>query len=383
MRPQSAPTTVAAMRPRMKNSYCSGSNIVLVFLLLMDAAAGAVWPTAQPVRRLRHQGQAVVLDDVHLRAVGLQQRLRVVDLVRWPLCHDAPVDADDPGQVRGDSIKLVRRHDDRDVLVVELVQQVQDIVAGLDVHAGRRLVQEEDTWVADQRSRQENTLLLAPGEGADVPPRQGVDAKATHDRVGALAVLAAGPGQPAVPRPPQEDRLLHRYREVPIDRLQLRHVADAGPAIADLVPLHKQLPAVDIDGTEDGAQDGRLAGAAGTQDADAVPAHASQVDVPQHDVAGVAAGQVAELDDRLGGQNVMRCWMKHIESSGRTWPGWARRGIRGLWARRPWRKRRRPAPESSRACSPPSALCKSVACRQDRRAGCRPPACRRTWRRFR
>jgi hypothetical protein len=37
----------------------------------------------------------------------------------------------------------MRRQHDRDALVVEVVQQVQDVVSGRDVDAARRLIQQE------------------------------------------------------------------------------------------------------------------------------------------------------------------------------------------------------------------------------------------------
>ena len=66
--------------------------------------------------------------------------MRRDDPVRWAVGHDVPVQTDYPGQMHGDRVDLVRGHHDGDPGVVEVVQEVHDVVAGLEIDAGRGLV---------------------------------------------------------------------------------------------------------------------------------------------------------------------------------------------------------------------------------------------------
>ena len=75
-------------------------------------------------------------------------------------------------QVAGDAVQVVRREDDREAEVVQVVEQVEDVVAGADVDARRRLVHQQQVRIAEQCPGDEHALLLAAGELADVrdPP---------------------------------------------------------------------------------------------------------------------------------------------------------------------------------------------------------------------
>ncbi len=84
---------------------------------------------------------------------------------------------------------------------VQVGEQVQHVVAGVDVDAGRRLVEQQAARAAEQGAGQEHPLLLAAGELADVPLGQLGDAEAL-EHVAATsarsAALAQGTRRPAV-----------------------------------------------------------------------------------------------------------------------------------------------------------------------------------------
>ena len=133
---------------------------------------------AQPVRRgVGDQDEAVLADDPQVGAVRPAEDRRREDVVRVALGHDPPVDADDPRQVGGDRVELVGGEHDRDPVGVEVGEQVEDVVAGLEVDAARRLVEEQERRVGDQRAGQEDPLLLAAGQLADVAAGQAADAQ--------------------------------------------------------------------------------------------------------------------------------------------------------------------------------------------------------------
>ena len=57
--------------------------------------------------------------------------------------QNATVQADDPGEMGGDGVYFVGGHDNGDALVVELMEEVEELVPGLDVDAHGRFVEKE------------------------------------------------------------------------------------------------------------------------------------------------------------------------------------------------------------------------------------------------
>ena len=64
-------------------------------------------------------------------------------------------------------VHVVCRQEDRAPGPLELVDEVPELPAGLRIESGRRFVEEQEVRIADQRARQREPLLLAPGEHAD------------------------------------------------------------------------------------------------------------------------------------------------------------------------------------------------------------------------
>src|SRR5262249_52444766 len=120
-----------------------------------------------------------IADDAHVGAEGTGEDGGGENGGRWALGDDAGVDADDPGEVGGDGVELVGGHDDGDaVVLVEMGEEVEDVVAGFDVDAGGRFVEEEELGTTDQGAGQEGALLLTAGEVADVAVAELADAEA-------------------------------------------------------------------------------------------------------------------------------------------------------------------------------------------------------------
>ena len=70
---------------------------------------------------------------------------------------------DDPLAARRHAL-VMGNDDDRDALLVEPGQDVQDLLARAAVEIARRLVGEQERRVVHERPRDGNALLLAPGE---------------------------------------------------------------------------------------------------------------------------------------------------------------------------------------------------------------------------
>ena len=154
---------------------------------------------------------------------------------------------------------------------------------------------------ADQRARQEDPLLLAAREVADVAPRAVADAQPLQQLVHRVAVGLARPRErPGLGRQPHQHDLLDGDREAPVDRLKLRHVADADlPARAGRREADGAV--VDLGHAEHRPQHGRLAGAARPDD----PGELARIQAQRDAVPGPGCRRsrrrVVKLDERLVG----------------------------------------------------------------------------------
>lgn len=88
--------------------------------------------------------------------------------------------------------------DDGDASVAFLGQDGGDAGLGLGVEAGGRLVQEEQVRLLRDPLREQHTLALAAGEGAEPPVGEAGDAESVHALVHDRPVLAGE----SPPRPP-------------------------------------------------------------------------------------------------------------------------------------------------------------------------------------
>ena len=177
MNPRSAPARLATNRPLTKKAEVRGSRRDFV-----DDD-----PHAEVLENL-HAGAEGALEDIggdHLggRAVG----------------DDAAVHADDVGQVGGEAVEVMGGEDDRDAVLVQVGEQVQDVVPGRDIDPACRLVEEEELRLPQQGASEEHALLLAAGELADVAAGQITDAETVEHR-GDLGTLGLARPRQAAPR---------------------------------------------------------------------------------------------------------------------------------------------------------------------------------------
>ena len=70
--------------------------------------------------------------------------------------------------MRSDAVEVVGGQHDRNTVIVEVGEQVEHVVAGVDVHSRGRLVQEQKIGFAQQCTSDEHALLLSAGQRADV-----------------------------------------------------------------------------------------------------------------------------------------------------------------------------------------------------------------------
>ncbi len=65
-------------------------------------------------------------------------------------------------------VQFVGGEEDRDAVTVEVHEEMEDIVARLDVHTAGWFVEEQEARVADERAGEEDALLLTAGEVPDM-----------------------------------------------------------------------------------------------------------------------------------------------------------------------------------------------------------------------
>ena len=132
--------------------------------------------------------------------------------------------------MRRDAVQVVGGEHDRETVGVEVGEEVQHLVAGAHVDPGRGFVQQQHLRPAEQRPRDEHPLLLAAGELADVAISEAADAELLEHRVHFLPLVTRRPGQDAPSGPRHQHDLGDGDREVPVDRPDLRHVAERDAA---------------------------------------------------------------------------------------------------------------------------------------------------------
>ena len=184
---------------------------------------------------------------------------------------------------------------------VEVGEQVEDVVAGLEVDAARRLVEEQEAPGRAISARARKTRCCWPPDSSRMwRSRQPADPEPLEQPVDpARDPSARRPGPPRTLRPAaHQDDLADGRREVPVDGLELRHPADAGGRAAADRPAVDGDPALDArHDPDDRPQQRRLAGPRRPDDPDERPARDRQVDVAQDRRSVVAARDVLEPDE--------------------------------------------------------------------------------------
>jgi hypothetical protein len=76
------------------------------------------------------------------------------------VAHERAVQAGDALHVLGYEPDVVRHHDDGHAFI-ELSEELEDVLFRKHVDVRGRLIEDEQSWVRDQRARHEGTLQLA------------------------------------------------------------------------------------------------------------------------------------------------------------------------------------------------------------------------------
>jgi hypothetical protein len=194
--------------------------------------------------------------------------------------------------VRRHPVEVVRREQHGQAVAVQLVEQVEHLVARPHVHARRRLVHEQQLRPAQQRPGDEHALLLAAGQLADLPAGEVGDAQPLQHPRHLLPLGSGRSGQQARLAARHEHALRDGDREAPVDRLQLRHVRDRQARTPDhCAPLRAH-------GAQQQPEQRRLAGARRADHAGEGAGGDGEVDVGQDGAAVVAEGDTGQGEQR-------------------------------------------------------------------------------------
>ena len=119
-----------------------------------------------------------------------------------------------------DRTEIVGRNQQGTAVVAQLAQQGDDLGFGLDVNAGKRLIQQNDLALLSDGAGKEHPFFLSAGQLADLPVAIVAHPDAGQRRINHFPVMGFGPSQPAhMSVAAHHDDILHQYREGPVNVL--------------------------------------------------------------------------------------------------------------------------------------------------------------------
>ena len=184
-----------------------------------------------------HEGAFVVGDDPQLAPVVIivqvlppegkvpqhpaKSRFQIVmgkDCFRRPIGQHRALDQDGPVTEFRDRAQVMRRHQHHPPFVAQLAQQVDDLVLGLHVYAGKGFVQQDHLPVLRQGTRQKDPLALPAGQLSDLAVAELGHVDAAQGVVHRRMIGGFGTAQePHMPIAPHHYHILHQHRKGPID----------------------------------------------------------------------------------------------------------------------------------------------------------------------
>jgi hypothetical protein len=204
-----------------------------------------------------------------------------------------------PGVARGEVEVVQHHHDGATPLAVQALDQVEHVDLVREVEVGRRLVEQEQIGALGERHRDPRALSLPAGELIEGPGGE-------LGHAGPLECLADGRlvvrrplpvpslvGVPAAGDEVGDGQALGRDRRLRQHAEDLRDLAGGGAVDALAVEQHVALAGGQQ--PAQGAQEGRLAAAVGSDDRGDGAVEDVEVEAVDHDVVAVAQLQVARL----------------------------------------------------------------------------------------
>src|SRR5438270_9339970 len=157
--PHRLPTRSAATRPCTKKPYCSGStkNAIIDSPCAMRQGA-LLGHMLMGQGAISDKRQVALMQHHHVGVIRLTQDGGRQDRVRWSLSDDAMLKAHHPWHMAGNGIEVMRGQEDGHALAIQLMQEVQNIVLGLQVHTGSRLIEQQEVGPGNQGAGEKDPL---------------------------------------------------------------------------------------------------------------------------------------------------------------------------------------------------------------------------------
>ena len=238
-----------------------------------------------------------VAEQVGVGPVHRGEVLRGEHLRGRSAAHEAPVEADHPVGVARHHRQVVADQQEAEAgVALDLGQEVAELLFPGDVDAGDRLVEQQDVGRVPQREGEQHPLELPAREPAQGALEEVGDAGPLEALPGDLPGAAGGAEEDGAPLGGEREEVEHRDRHVRVQGKPLRHVPDAGSALAVL----RRAAETDFSRVRHLAQDreeqGGLSRAVGADQGGDLPAPDVGVD-PRKDLhPSLPDGQVADLE---------------------------------------------------------------------------------------
>jgi hypothetical protein len=191
--------------------------------------------------------------------------------------------------------------DDGAALGAEALEECEDGAFGSGVDACERFVHEIEASVLGESASEEDALLLASGELADLAVGEVSDADFVEATEGSVAMVLGRAAQPA-------DAAVEAHGhdvegaggEIPVDAFALRDVTDPGAALVVGGAEDADPAGGWFDEAEGGFEEGAFTGAIGADDCDEATFGEGEVDVPEDRLGVISDGEIVDFEGGRG-----------------------------------------------------------------------------------
>jgi hypothetical protein len=184
-----------------------------------------------------------------------------------------------------------------------LIDQLPELPPRQGVDAGRRLIQDQEVRVMDERAAKAEFLLHAAAELAPRPVPEAAKPGAAQQRADAArALLRVEAEQP----PEKIDIFIHRKSRVEVLPQPLRHIGDpragrpSAPGVPHVAAEHFDRAGLDLARARDEIEESGFADAVGPDEADHAARGNVQAQLIKSERRAIGMADVTQADDEFG-----------------------------------------------------------------------------------
>src|SRR5687768_5912673 len=174
------------------------------------------------------------------------------------------------------------RDEEQLALVAERPEQLFEVVVIGFVEPGERLIEQEDMGVLGEGAGEKSALLLAPGEGADLPPLELFELHQLNRAIDSSVVCRRKRAPPTGPAEASHcDQPADGIREYPSTIFALGQIGELGIRPQDAMSVKAVLRGFQRQKPAQHLEQGAFAGAVGSDQRDAASAFARETELMQ------------------------------------------------------------------------------------------------------